>query len=221
MERIRTTFTGKEKSTIIGAVLAELAKGTSFTTEDVKKKFFEVQDRVVNIHRQIDTNKWPVVEKWLVPNVASFIKLKDADKKLNETQVEGLQRQLRESKSREQELLLRVADLEAQVVQLNKQLSAPKNIPANKKPSVVVVGLLHSQEQIIRERHHEAFKLSFVTSDQYHGNQCEAKLLNADKVFLMIDFINHNDMQARLKGKAVLVRGGMNTLHRVMCDTVI
>lgn len=221
MERIRTTFNGKEKQAVITAVLEAISHGKDHTANAVKDTFFSVQDKVLSQKRKIAEDKWPVVEKWLVPGVSTYIKLQGLGSKQNEAVVQELQKQLRESQSlcsRQQE---QIRNLEAQVQTLHRQLHAPKPQVKKTKPSVVVVGLLHCQEQVIKARHCDAFALSFVTSDQYHGNQCEGKLVNAARILVMTDFVSHNNTQNVFKDKIILVRGGMSSLHRVMSDLII
>lgn len=220
-ERIRTTFTGKEKQEIIGAVLSRLATSANFTADEVKKQFFAVQDKVINATRKITEEKWPAVEKWLLPGIAPYVKLQGLSSKQHNDLVEDLQRRLREAISQNSEKQERIRVLELQVQNLNKQAWEVPKKEKPKKPTVVIAGLLHSQERFIKERHDNAFRLSFVTSDQYGNGQMSDRMRNADRVVLMTDFISHNSFQATLGDKAILVKGGMSSLHRVLSDLVI
>lgn len=79
--------------------------------------------------------------------------------------------------------------------------------------SIVIIGLLPAQENVIKERFGKKFKLSFVTSQQAAKNKSmSVKYKNADVIIGMGGFISHSGSFNQFKNKLKTVHGGMTSL---------
>lgn len=79
--------------------------------------------------------------------------------------------------------------------------------------SIVIIGLLANQEQVIKERFGKKFKLTFVTSQQASKNKSmSAKYKAANVIIGMAGFMSHSGSFNQFKGKLKTVQGGMTSL---------
>ena len=79
--------------------------------------------------------------------------------------------------------------------------------------SIVIIGLLPAQENVIKERFGKKFKLSFVTSQQAAKNKgMSVKYKNADVIIGMGGFMSHSGSFNQFKNKLKTVHGGMTSL---------
>lgn len=92
------------------------------------------------------------------------------------------------------------------------------------KRRIGIVGLLASQEQIVRKEFDDAFDLRFFTSDQAKGKSFQAAAGNCERVLVMTAFINHRVEHsiAAAKGTLVRVAGGVTSvrdeLHKIFAS---
>lgn len=79
--------------------------------------------------------------------------------------------------------------------------------------SIVIIGLLPAQENVIKERFGKQFKLSFVTSQQAAKNKSmSVKYKNADVIIGMGGFMSHSGSFNQFKNKLKTVHGGITSL---------
>lgn len=219
----QTRFSSIQKQAVLSAILSHItkAKKQHCSNEYIKHVFFEVQDSVLPKAKTIDEDKWTVVEKWIIPGIDVYRGMHNAENKELRAIITDLNKKLTEVALVNNSLDSMIQRVEAENRNLRKQLSEKQTPPKKHRPKVVIAGLLHSQEQIIKSRHCEAFNLSFVTSDQYSNGQMMKRMENCDRLVIMTDFVSHNSTQATLKDKVTLVKGGMSSLHRALSDLLI
>ena len=79
--------------------------------------------------------------------------------------------------------------------------------------SVVIIGLIASQENVIKEKFGKKLKLSFVTSQQASRNKgLTMKYRNANAIIGMSGFMSHSGSFNQFKHKFKAVSGGMTSL---------
>lgn len=84
---------------------------------------------------------------------------------------------------------------------------------ADTRYSVVIIGLLANQEQVIKEKFGKSLKLTFVTSQQAAKNKAMThKYKNADVIIGMTGFMSHSGSFNQFKHKLKTINGGMTTL---------
>jgi hypothetical protein len=86
--------------------------------------------------------------------------------------------------------------------------------PRNRKPRVLIVGLLNQQEQDMTKAMGELLSLDYVKSE--HHKTLEDKARNADLVVLMTKFISHHHSETvqRVNEHVVFRNGGVSELKR-------
>lgn len=92
--------------------------------------------------------------------------------------------------------------------------------PRNRKPRVLIVGLLNQQEQDMTKAMGELLNLDFVKSE--HHKTLEDKARNADLVVLMTKFISHSHTEAvqRVNEHVVFRNGGVSELKRYLTQWI-
>jgi hypothetical protein len=89
--------------------------------------------------------------------------------------------------------------------------------PRRVRRSILIVGLLPAQSEIIKRRFEDRLDLRFVSS-QETPQTISTRVGDAEKILLMTNFIQHSHQQAaiQLKGRenVVLVSGGISTLTK-------
>jgi hypothetical protein len=88
--------------------------------------------------------------------------------------------------------------------------------PRDRKPRVLVVGLMKQQEHDVRDAMDAMLKMDFIMSEGSDSASLEGKARNADLVVLMTKFISHKHQEAvkRVSEHVVYRNGGVSELKR-------
>lgn len=79
---------------------------------------------------------------------------------------------------------------------------------------IAVVGLIPTQQNIIKEAYGSRLKIVFVSADELKGSKCTDRMKNADAIFVMTGFISHCAVIKQFKDKIRNCNGGMSGLKR-------
>lgn len=112
----------------------------------------------------------------------------------------------------------RVAD---SITKLTTTLTKPDPLPQTKPtlPKVLVCGLLHDQEQMIRKEFSDCLDVRFVGSND-NPSVWKSRATHVDRIFVMTSFVSHTHIYALescgVKQNIQLISNGMSTLRDAM-----
>jgi hypothetical protein len=79
---------------------------------------------------------------------------------------------------------------------------------------IAVVGLIPTQQNIIKEEYGSRLKITFISADELRGSKCADRMKGADAIFVMTGFISHAAVMKQFKDKTRNCNGGMTGLKK-------
>lgn len=79
---------------------------------------------------------------------------------------------------------------------------------------IAVVGLIPTQQSIIKEEYGSRLKITFISADELKGSKCADRMKGADAIFVMTGFISHAAVMKQFKDKTRNCNGGMTGLKK-------
>ncbi len=79
---------------------------------------------------------------------------------------------------------------------------------------IAVVGLIPTQQSIIKEEYGSRLKITFISADELKGSKCADRMKGADAIFVMTGFVSHAAVMKQFKDKTRNCNGGMTGLKK-------